>query len=72
MLLVLLDIGRRGTFLSLPPRPDHRVPGGPPPAQGPEADSPDGLLYEKYFHDKTSVWDGTRAQAERKVCQFLS
>jgi hypothetical protein len=35
-------------------------------------DSPDGLLYEKYFHDKTSVWDGTRAKAERKICQFLS
>jgi hypothetical protein len=33
---------------------------------------PEGLLYEKYFRDKTSVWDGTRAQAERKICQFLA
>jgi hypothetical protein len=35
-------------------------------------DSPEGLRYQRYFHDKTSVWDGTRAQAERKICQFLS
>jgi hypothetical protein len=33
---------------------------------------PEGLLYEKYFRDKTSVWDGTRAQAERKMCEFLA
>ena len=35
-------------------------------------DSPEGLRYQRYFHDKTSVWDGTRAQAERKICQFQS
>jgi hypothetical protein len=35
-------------------------------------DSPDGLLYEKEFHDRTSIWDGNRAQGERKICQFLS
>jgi hypothetical protein len=35
--------------------------------------SPEGeLLYDKYFRDKTSVWDGTRPQAERKICQFLA
>lgn len=33
---------------------------------------PDALEYEKYFRDKTSVWDGTRAEAEQKMCQFLS
>jgi hypothetical protein len=30
------------------------------------------LLYQKYFRDKTSIWDGTWAQAGRKVCEFLA
>jgi hypothetical protein len=33
---------------------------------------PEGLLYEKYFHDKTSVWDGEIADIDRKICQFLT
>ncbi len=33
---------------------------------------PEGLLYEKYFNDKTSVWDGTIADQDRKVCEFLT
>jgi hypothetical protein len=33
---------------------------------------PDGLLYEKYFEDKTSIWDGTIADIDRKVCEFLA
>jgi hypothetical protein len=35
-------------------------------------DSPDGLLYEKYIRDKTSVWDGTIADIGPKICQFLA
>ena len=33
---------------------------------------PEGLLYEKYFNDKTSVWDGTVADIDRRICQFLT
>jgi hypothetical protein len=33
---------------------------------------PEGLLYEKYFNDKTSVWDGTVADIDRKICEFLA
>jgi hypothetical protein len=33
---------------------------------------PEGLLYEKYFHDKTSVWDGTADDIGSKICEFLS
>jgi hypothetical protein len=33
---------------------------------------PEGLQYEKYFDDRTSVWDGTIADQDRKVCEFLS
>jgi hypothetical protein len=33
---------------------------------------PEGLLYEKYFRDRTSVWDGTVADIDRKLCQFLA
>ncbi len=33
---------------------------------------PEGLLYEKYFEDRTSVWDGTIADQDRKLCQFLT
>jgi hypothetical protein len=33
---------------------------------------PDGLEYEKYFHDKTSVWDGTANDINAKICQFLA
>ena len=33
---------------------------------------PEGLQYEKYFRDKTSVWDGTIADIDRKICQFLA
>jgi hypothetical protein len=33
---------------------------------------PSGLQYEKYFRDKTSVWDGTIADIDRKICQFLA
>ena len=33
---------------------------------------PEGLQYEKYFRDKTSVWDGTIADIEPKICQFLA
>ena len=29
-------------------------------------------LYEKYFHDRTSVWDGTATDINAKICQFLS
>ena len=29
-------------------------------------------LYEKYFHDRTSVWDGTAGDINAKICQFLS
>ena len=31
-----------------------------------------GLLYERYIRDKTSVWDGDIAAADRKICQFLA
>jgi hypothetical protein len=33
---------------------------------------PEGLQYEKYFRDKTSVWDGTIADIDPKICQFLA
>jgi hypothetical protein len=33
---------------------------------------PEGLQYEKYFRDKTSVWDGTIVDIDRKICQFLA
>jgi hypothetical protein len=32
---------------------------------------PEGLLYEKYFHDRTSVWDGTADDIGAKICEFL-
>ena len=35
-------------------------------------DSPEGLLYEKYFRDKTSIWDGTADDINAKICEFLS
>lgn len=35
-------------------------------------ESPDGLLYEKYIRDRTSIWDGTIADIGPKICQFLS
>jgi hypothetical protein len=35
--------------------------------------SPEGeLLYEKYFRDKTSVWDGTIDDIGPTICEFLS
>ena len=33
---------------------------------------PEGLLYEKYFHDKTSIWDGEIADIDPTICRFLS
>jgi hypothetical protein len=34
---------------------------------------PDGdLLYEKYFQDRTSIWDGTIADIGPTICEFLS
>jgi hypothetical protein len=33
---------------------------------------PEGLLYEKYFHDRTSVWDGEIADIDPTICRFLS
>jgi hypothetical protein len=33
---------------------------------------PEGLQYEKYFHDKTSIGDGTIADLEPKICEFLT
>jgi hypothetical protein len=33
---------------------------------------PDRLQYEKYFHDRTSVWDGTADDINAKICEFLS
>jgi hypothetical protein len=33
---------------------------------------PEGLLYEKYFHDKTSVWDGEIADIDPTICRFLA
>ena len=33
---------------------------------------PEGLQYEKYFRDKTSIWDGTIADIGPKICEFLS
>ena len=33
---------------------------------------PEGLQYEKYFHDRTSVWDGTADDINGKICEFLS
>jgi hypothetical protein len=33
---------------------------------------PEGLQYEKYFRNKTSVWDGTIADIDGKICQFLA
>ena len=33
---------------------------------------PEGLLYEKYFRDKTSIWDGTADDINAKICEFLS
>jgi hypothetical protein len=35
-------------------------------------DSPEGLQYEKYFRDKTSIWDGIIADIGPKICEFLS
>jgi hypothetical protein len=35
-------------------------------------DSPEGLQYEKYFRDKTSIWDGTIADIDPTICEFLS
>ena len=35
-------------------------------------DSPEGLQYEKYFREKTSIWDGTIADIGPKICEFLS
>jgi hypothetical protein len=35
-------------------------------------DSPEGLLYEKYIRDRTSIWDGAIADIGPKICQFLS
>jgi hypothetical protein len=33
---------------------------------------PEELQYEKYFRDKTSIWDGTVADINPKICEFLS
>ena len=33
---------------------------------------PEGLQYEKYFRDMTSVWDGTATEINSKICEFLS
>jgi hypothetical protein len=33
---------------------------------------PEGLLYEKYFRDKTFIWDGTFDEGGAKICQFLA
>ncbi|HEV2922206.1 MAG TPA: hypothetical protein VG673_23655, partial [Actinomycetota bacterium] len=33
---------------------------------------PEGLQYEKYFRDRTSVWDGTATDINSKICEFLS
>jgi hypothetical protein len=30
------------------------------------------LLYEKYFRDKTSVWDGTIDDIGPAICELLS
>jgi hypothetical protein len=69
----------RGTFLSLPPDLTTAYLQGHKPHRkfrmygtwhllfGPE-----GLQYEKYFRDKTSIWDGTIADIEPKICEFLT
>jgi hypothetical protein len=33
---------------------------------------PEGLLYEKYFRDKRSVWDGTFDEGGATICRFLA
>ena len=33
---------------------------------------PEGLQYEKYFHDKTSIWDGKIADIDPNICELLS
>jgi hypothetical protein len=33
---------------------------------------PEGLQYEKYFRDRTSVWDGTADDINAKICEFVS
>jgi hypothetical protein len=30
------------------------------------------LQYEKYFKDKTSIWDGTIADIDPTICELLS
>ena len=34
-------------------------------------DSPDPL-YERYFRDRTAIWDGTQGDIGGKICEFLT
>jgi hypothetical protein len=33
---------------------------------------PEDLQYEKYFRDRTSVWDGTATEINGRICEFLT
>jgi hypothetical protein len=82
---VVLD-HRRGLGLLLAQPGRHRVHRGDRhpllgPRQAPQvphvrdlapARRPGGLQDEKYFRDRTSVWDGTATDINGKICEFLS